>query len=240
MQTSSKWIIGGLVGAAVLGGGYWLMRNHFGPLGRVVDRVRKRGMTTTLHYDPIMPIDMRVKLIQKRVYEGVVDPEMRELALAITGNRDKDVQVGKHTFKVRGARCAARDVKCEIKAIYDWVKDNVRYTGDVAPILLPNGSVEAIDFYQAPKRTVEFGGEDCDGHSALVAALLALNGVTPRLRITAPKGSMEWGHIYVVAGEASKENPTKFVAVDTTLPTGTVGTEAPYSRHRDFPADLPA
>jgi transglutaminase-like putative cysteine protease len=239
LTTREKWIVGGLLGAAAIGAGFMIYQRSYGSLGRVVDRKRKGGMTNVLHHDPIMPIEMRVKLIQRRVYEGVMDPQMRELALAITGDRDKTVRVGRFDFDVKGARCKARDVNCEIRAVYNWVKNNIRYTGDVAPIVMPNGEVDAIDYYSSGKRTVEIGGEDCDGHTILMATLLALNGVTSKMRITAPKGSLEWGHIYPIAGVDTKESPRRFIAVDTTLPNGTVGSEAPYSRNRDFNTDVP-
>ena len=55
-------------------------------LGRVEARVKQGGMTLTHHYDPEMPIQQRVKILQDLVWKGVQNPQMRELALAITGN----------------------------------------------------------------------------------------------------------------------------------------------------------
>ncbi len=240
MNRQQKVIVGIGVGLAALGAGAavaWrrgMLSGNTG-LGYVKSRTRKRGMVLEEHYDPIMPIGKRVSYAQKLVEAGVHDPEMMHLARAITGNRDQDVQIGTQTLRVKGARCADRDVNCEIKAIGDWVKHNVRYTGDVAPIVMSDGRYEAIDFFSAGKRSAEMGGEDCDGHSILNATLLTLNGITSMFRITAPKGSTEWGHIYTLAG-LPKENPTKYVAVDTTLPNYRVGLEAPYGRNKDFRA----
>lgn len=130
-------------------------------LGRVETRVKQGGMTLTHHYDPEMPIEQRVGILQDLVWKGVNNPQMRELALAITGRGDRNVTVGKRQFRVRGANCPARDGLCEAAAVYHWTKNNIRYTGDVAPIKMPSGEVEGIDLFQAPWRTVEFGGEDC-------------------------------------------------------------------------------
>lgn len=130
-------------------------------LGRVQARVKQGGMTLTHHYDPEMPLQKRVGILQDLVWSGVQNPQMRELALAITGHGTRDVQVGKRRFRVKGASCPARDGLCEAEAVYNWTKANIRYTGDVAPVKLPGGEVEGVDLFQSALRTVEFGGEDC-------------------------------------------------------------------------------
>jgi hypothetical protein len=205
-------------------------------LGQVRSRVKAGGMTLTHHYDPEMPIQQRVGILQDLVWKGVQHPQMRELALAITGSGSRTVQVGKKTFRVRGAACPARDGLCESEAVYDWVRDNVRYTGDVAPVKMgADGPVEGIDLFQAPWRTAEFGGEDCDGHSTLSATLLALNGIPARFRITAPRKDADWAHIYTMAG-LPKTRPKKWVPLDTTLPGKMFAREAPHARKVDFVA----
>lgn len=144
---------------------------------------------------------------------------MRKLALQIT------------------SRCPERDGLCEAKAIYQAVKGRVRYTGDIAPIKLGSkGAVEGIDLYQSAFRTWEFQGGDCDDHSILVSTLLALNGIEPRLRVTAASRGEDWGHIYPGA-ILPKLSKGKFLALDTTLPGNNhFGTEVPYARNIDFPA----
>lgn len=175
---------------------------------------------TLKHYRGNLSINKRAGILQDLVWQSVQDPAMRKLALSITHN------------------CPARDGECEARAIYNWTRKNIRYTGDVAPVKQGrHGSVEGIDLFQAAKRTVEFRGGDCDDHAVLNATLLALNGITPKFRITAPKGagSSDWSHIYTTAG-LSKNNPSKWLALDTTLPGNYFGVEAPYGNHIDFPA----
>ena len=115
--------------------------------GRIPPKVGRRksgGMTTTHYRAKKMPIEQRIALLQNLVYEGVQDPSLRKLALSITSG------------------CKARDGECEAKAVDSWMRDNIRYTGDIAPIKLgAKGPVEGIDLFQHPKRTVEFGGGDC-------------------------------------------------------------------------------
>jgi len=209
-------------GAAAAIGTVLYFRNRSGGLGRtrpkVIGRTKKNGKVLTHYRDASMPIEMRVGLIQDKVWESVQDPEMRKLALAIT------------------QKCPARDGECEARAIFNYVKKNVRYTGDVAPVKMGrNGPVEAIDYFQSAKRTVEFKGGDCDDHSGLLATMLALNGITPRMRVTAPRKNETWRHIYTVAG-LPKENPTRWIALDTTLDPAKFGKEAQYAKHKDFAA----
>lgn len=204
-------------------------------LGRVQARVSKGGMTLTHHYDPEMPIQQRVGILQDLVWKGVQNPQMRELALAITGNGVRDVTVGKRKFRVKGANCPARDGLCESEAVYNWTKANIRYTGDVAPVMMPGGDVEGVDLFQSPVRTIEFGGEDCDGHTIVTTTLLALNGIPAKFRITAPTKASDWAHIYGMAG-LPKTRPDRWVALDTTLPGNMFGREAPNAKHMDFVA----
>jgi hypothetical protein len=192
-------------------------------------------MTLTHHYDPKMPIGKRVTILQDLVWKGVQNPQMRELALAITGNGNRTVQVGKRKFQVRGASCPARDGLCEAEAVHNWVKSNVRYGGDVAPVKMPNGDVEGVDLFQTGLRTIEFGGGDCDDSAVLNATLLSLNGIAAKFRITAPTRDSEWAHIYTLAG-LPKTNPQKWIALDTTLPGDMFSKEAPYGRVKDFVA----
>ncbi len=215
-------------GLSGLGRGSWSK-----PTGRTVSKlapppklteVRTNGGMTLKHYKAKhIPIESRVRLIQDMVREATMDPEMRKLALSITRH------------------CPERDGECEARAVYDWMKGKnggrwIRYTGDVAPIVQADGTVEGVDLFQGPKRTLEFGGGDCDDHSGLAATLLVLNGVPAKLRVTAPNRDDDWAHIYGMAG-TPKTGPRKWVATDTTLPGDQrFGKEAPFAKYLDFPA----
>ena len=143
---------------------------------------------------------------------------MRELALRITSG------------------CPERDGLCEAKAIYDYVKGNVRYTGDIAPIRWSDGRVEGVDVFQSARRTLEMGGEDCDGHAIVSASLLALTGITPRLRVVKTRGAEDWEHIFTGA-LLPKGTGDRFVALDTTLPGNDhFGREPSYHKAIDFDA----
>ncbi len=185
----------------------------------IVGTSENGGMKIEHRRSATMPIEERVASIQDLVWKGVQDPTMRKLALGIT----------KH--------CPERDGLCEARAVYDYVKKHTRYTGDVAPVKMGrNGPVEGVDLFQAAKRTLEFGGGDCDDHSILNSVLLAHNGIMPRLRVTASTRNGDDEHIYSVA-MLPKERPSKAYALDTTLPgDGKFGVEYPAGRITDFPA----
>lgn len=138
-------IIGGLALTGI-GVGVAVSRKRKKNLGEipVIGRTKKDGMTLTHRRAAKMPIEKRAAALQDLVWQGVQDPSMRKLALEITNG------------------CPARDGLCEAKAIDTWMRKNIRYTGDVAPIKMGSkGPVESIDLYQSPRRTVEFGGGDC-------------------------------------------------------------------------------
>jgi transglutaminase-like putative cysteine protease len=231
--TRKQWSFIGL--GLLIAGGWWYYRKRRGlpllgsrnPTPRLVTQryaeapviggYSDGNMKTTLRASDDMPIEERVASIQELVYRSVQDPQMRKLALQITSG------------------CEARDGECEARAIYDYVKQNVRYTGDVAPISHPDGSVEGIDLYQSARRTVQFSGGDCDDMSILIATLLALNGITPRLRVMKESGNDDWSHVYPTGG-LPKNSPTRWIALDATLPDGEFGTEVPHAEAIDFPA----
>jgi transglutaminase-like putative cysteine protease len=173
------------------------------------------------HHRSSMPIAERVGLLQDLTYKSIQDPRMRKLALQITKS------------------CPERDGLCEARAIYNWMRKNIRYTGDVGPHKLGrHGPVEGIDLFQTAARTVEFGGGDCDDHSILACTLAAHNGLACKYRVTAPtRGRGEdYSHIYAMAG-VPKNSPKKWVALDTTLPgTNKFNYETPYGKKRDFVA----
>lgn len=176
---------------------------------------------TLRHYRGALPIEDRVFLIQKNIAAGVRDPSMRKLALGIT--RD----------------CPARDGECEANRVFDYVAGHVRYTGDVGEVVLDPkrgraGEAEAVDLYQTPMRTLEYGGGDCDDQATTVATLLALNGITPELHVTSNECKTD-DHILAVA-KLPKYKPATQRPVDTTLGAGKFGEWPKFCSKKVFPA----
>lgn len=180
----------------------------------IVSSYSDGNMRTTLRQSSVMPIEQRVATIQDLIHKSVQDPEMRKIALQVT------------------SACPERDKMCEAQAIYNFTKSRVRYTGDIGAIVHPDGNVEGVDLFQSARRTIEFGGGDCDDHNILNGTLLALNGIDPILRVVKTRGAPDWEHIS--AGFLSGRD---FVWVDTTLPgNDQFGVAPSYHKHIDFPA----
>ena len=187
--------------------------------------------------DPQMGIKERVYLLQGLVANSVKDPEVRKLALGVTGHGKQTVQIGGDTITVKGAGVPARDDVGEAKAIFDWVANpkHVRYTGDVGEhALSPGGPVEAVDQFQSALRTLEFRGGDCDDHSVLTATLAVQNGFPAKFRITSNTGE-SWDHIYTLGG-VPKLDPTRWLSLDTTLGPGKFNKQPKRAKQVDFAA----
>ena len=201
------------------------------PLPKKLEEHRGGDMTLMVYDDDSMPIEMRVGLIQDLVRDSMNNPQLHALAQAIVGGGGK-VQVGKYMFDVDGSNCGVDDY-CKADAIGRWVASNVRYTGDVGPVRAGrHGKMESVDLFQAPHRTIEMGGGDCDDHSPLNNSLLEHAGVHGAHRVTAPKQMSEWQHIFSVANVGGDT-----VALDTTLPGEyRTGRMAPHLRETDFPS----
>jgi|GEM_PF-3798434 len=84
---------------------------------------------------PIKSDEDRVKLIADLVEEGSQDPAIRKLSLDI--------------LRENGVR--EKDSLGEVKAIFNWVKKNIQYRGDVF----------CRDSYHLPIRTIELQSGDC-------------------------------------------------------------------------------
>ncbi len=162
-----------------------------------------------------MSIRERLELMQGLVAKDAKDPEMRKLALEVTSG------------------CEARDDKCEAKAIYNYVKKNLRYTGDIGPHKLwAGGPVDSVDLYVTGKRALQNGGDDCDSHTITVSSLAILNGFTAKFKATSPYrwGRENYTHVYPLIG-FPKNDPREWIAADTTLPGGDhFGEEAPHAK----------
>ncbi len=202
-----------------------------------VQTVQKGEKKTKVYVDANMGIQERVHLLQGLVAESVKDPDVRRLALAVTGYGDRKFHVGDELVEVSGANCKARDDVCELKAIFDWTADprNIRYTGDIgAHAISPGGPVEPIDLFATARRAIENRGEDCDGHSIVNASLGVLNGFPAKFRITSNTGDT-WDHIYTMLG-VPKLAPTRWFAIDSTLGQGKFNKQPRRAKEVDFAA----
>lgn len=161
-------------------------------------------------------LEERVALLRKLCWDldnGARSPTILALARRITN------------------ACAGRDTICELQSIYRFTVMNVRYTGDLA----------GVDTFSSPLRTLQMGGEDCDGHALVNCALAICNGFRTKVRITSNHG-VSWDHIYAMAG-MPKGRADRWIALDTTLARGRndfsrFGAEPPRAKYKDFSMDI--
>lgn len=146
--------------------------------------------------------DERIRHIWGRVHKALRDPAYRERALRVT------------------RRCPPRDDSCELAAIYEDTKKSIRYMADV----------RGIDTYQSPMRSREWGGGDCDDHLSDLIATATAAGFRAGARIISPDGR-EYTHTYAIVG-VPKEEPTRVVTLDTTVPSAYPGWEPPKRLRR--------
>lgn len=231
MTSGDKWALGvasilaggGLVAAGIIAIvrarrtpalGTGVVPGKFPKNGKVLSKTHSDGMTSVV-YEGDMPIEDRIGILQDLVWESVRDPAIR-----------------KHAAKAT-AHCPARDDMCELRGIYDYVKKNLRYTGDVGIVQQGmGGPVEGLDTFQTAKRSFELGISDCDDMFIANASLAAALGFSPIGRIIAQKGE-DFSHIYALA-RVPKNNPRDYVAMDTTIDGDFFNREPPRARRLDF------
>lgn len=77
----------------------------------------------------------------------------------------------------------------EIRVLFEYVRDNIRYVHDIA----------GIETLQTPPATIELEAGDCDDKSTLLAALLASIGYRSRFIAVGYRGAGDYQHVYVEA-----------------------------------------
>ena len=125
-----------------------------------------------------------LRLMRRFVHDYKSSGQVRETALAlISGVRQKD-WVG------------------EVRAIFDWVRDHIRYTRDI------NG----VETLQTPLVTMELEAGDCDDKSTLLASLLESIGHPTRFVAAGYQAPNRYSHVYV-----ETRLGTRWVPLDATL-----------------------
>ena len=119
-------------------------------------------------------------LIKKIANEYKTDPQIRYLTVRIV------------------SQCPSHNYLAELKCVFEWVRDNVRYVRDI----------ESCETLQIPQITLPreyspvlgVGAGDCDDHSLLLATMLKSIGfrdIYARI-VTFRPSDKEWKHIYLI------------------------------------------
>lgn len=84
-----------------------------------------------------------------------------------------------------------KDYLGEIETLFEWVKNNIRYTRDI----------HRVELLHTPRRLLELRAGDCDDMTMLLAAMLKSIGHPVRLVLVGfnPKKKKQFTHIYLEA-----------------------------------------
>jgi len=151
-------------------------------------------VTTKLSRIPSGPAGTRRTLEDMRqlVAKGVTDPIVQNEAIRI----------------VRSAGVRPFQYLAEVRALFEFVRDQIRYTRDPA----------GVELLRSPRVTLATRAGDCDDKATLLAALVRAIGNPTRVAFRAigtdPLTPGAYGHVYVVARVGGQE-----IAMDPT-PTG--------------------
>lgn len=104
--------------------------------------------------------------------------------------------------------CAPKDRRCELTALQHFVRDQVRYIGDV----------EGIETVQTPVATLRLMAGDCDDKAVLLNALASSIGFATRFCAIGVRDSDEFSHVMAQARLGQG-----FINMETILPDVELG-----------------
>jgi hypothetical protein len=174
-----------------------------------------KGMKTRI--TRVRNINERVKHLVPLIQSGRAHPSIRALSVQAVSK------------KCSGRFCLEeRDYPGEVRAVFDFVRQNVRYVKD---------GIHADQFHH-PVRTLQFGGGDCDDMTVLLGSMLQAIGYPVKMRVIQTVGAPDWNHIYLLVGLPPGE-PRYWVALDASVdkPAGWAPPRQMIKRVKDF--DVP-
>lgn len=145
--------------------------------------------------DGVAGIQQTVRLMRASVRKYRADPNIRARALSL-------VQL-----------IPQLDTYAEMRALFEFVRDRIRYTGDVLD----------VETLTTPDRTLSTGAGDCDDKAVLLASLLESIGIPTRFVTTGYSLPGVFEHVYV---EAMLSNGA-FISLDCSDANFSFGWEAP-------------
>ena len=140
--------------------------------------------------------DVTVAEMNRLVKEGLKNPLIRLTALKI----------------IKDAGVKGRDFNGEIRAIFDWVVANVRYTKDPY----------RLEMVHSPDVVLRMRVGDCDDMSILLASLLQSLGHETRFKVISSVDRASFNHVY-----AQVKAGNRWLSLDATVPDARPGWESP-------------
>jgi predicted transglutaminase-like cysteine proteinase len=188
------------------------------------DRQRPGGLRARIR--TVHTIDQRLAGVMEQMNRSVRDPYIRYTAGQLVSKRCRTPNIANGD----GGWCyPERAYWQEVKAVYSFIRANVRYVRDI----------DGIDTFQTARRTLEMRSGDCDDYAITLGALLMAVGFPVRTKTIQTKGSRDFNHIYLQVG-LPPTKPTRWKTLDASTPNP-AGWEAPRSMiakaRLDYPKD---
>ena len=143
----------------------------------------------------IKDIDDRIDKMIRVIQAGKRDPRIRERVANIVKSLPE------------------KDDGAEIQAIFDYVREKVRFTSDI----------HNIETYQDPITTLDrFGIGDCDDYVIALASMYLNVGFPVRIKVSADtsthptQSKPQWNHVWLQVG-VPKINPTQWIDADASV-----------------------
>lgn len=147
---------------------------------------------------------MMAKATGRDGQEGAEHPQVRDFALQATAN------------------CPDRDDWAQARAIYQAVKDSIRFRG------------ERGETVQTPVLTLQWQAGDCDDFTTLICAALLSIGIPSRIQTVSLPGHKDYRHVFPVVGIRQRGHVVEWRALDATVPHTAAGWQPPDATRRRF------
>jgi predicted transglutaminase-like cysteine proteinase len=169
-------------------------------------------------------IDERLAGVIEMMRKSIRDPRTRMIASQIVSSRcnSPNDRTGDGGWCIR-----EKDYLAEVKAVFNWMRANVRYVRDI----------HSIDTFATAARTIEARAGDCDDYTITMGALLMALGFPVRTKTIRTTDSSDWNHIYLQVG-LPPGKPTKWMSLDASVPRP-AGWEAPAASIAQYRLDYP-
>lgn len=144
----------------------------------------------------------RIQNLDERIVKlrGLVERGKRDPAVYMFARQAVNKRCGK------GWCVPEKNNFAEAKALFQAMREQVRYTSDIA----------GIDSYQRPGLTLQLRTGDCDDYSILACAAAASLGLPCRFKVIRTKDADTWNHIYAEIG-FPRRNPVRWIPFDASV-----------------------
>lgn len=127
------------------------------------------------------------------------------------------------------ASCPENDVRCELTALQNFVRDNVRYTGDVYEVETVQSPLSTLGLIEGPDGSLDSvtspppAAGDCDCKATLLASLMLAIGIPGAFCAVGLSSSDDLSHVLVEA----RLGPGDYLPLEVIVPGAEPGWSPP-------------